>query len=512
MTVSTRFARILLATVAMTSVIGCAATGPLKDGPKELASDPIAVRSPDSQRVMQDAVNFLREKPLTVLETDGSSSFTITREAGDEVPDVVVGQVNAAPMKFGALISQIAQETGMGWRISGAGADALMQREVYFVQRTPTSLEDVLNELSEITGAFYTVEGDRIIFSQDDLFVARVPRMTNSQDVLVAGLGNLGATEIFADVLSGTVTFRATRPAFAAAKRLMESMEGGRDMIVYDFWLVDRSLNDSTGIGVDLGVKRAGGNPSGAFSIVGSDVVSALSGGTPIGLTVAGTVGAFDITSAISFLRALGDTETLARPTISLLSGGSSSFSAGEKSEYIRSITLTGGSDTDNALSGTDVQSLEVGVKIDLTGSHNNGVISTDFVVDVSELLAFEEFDSGTVRLRLPKTSNRTIEAHLEARPGDVMILGGIIRDRQDLAGTETPVGGIPLSRRNASTKTETIILVRPRLVQIRPAAGSRPVAEQRVSSGVSEGRRENPISGVIEDEKIIDDILAQIE
>lgn len=83
----------------------------------------------------------------------------------------------------------------MSWRIAGPQKDTLLKQPIYFVQRSESLLKTVLDELSELSDAFYRVEGDRIIFSQDRLFVARVPRMADSQDILVSGLGSLGATE-----------------------------------------------------------------------------------------------------------------------------------------------------------------------------------------------------------------------------------------------------------------------------------------------------------------------------
>jgi len=213
-----------------------------------------------------------------------------------------------------------------------------------------------------------------------------------------------------------------------------------------------------------------------------------------------GNLGSISVEATARFLRSLGETETVARPTISMLSGSDSSFSSGEKSEYIRSVSAAA---TDGVTSsGTDVRTLETGVEISVTGAHNAGVISTDFEIDISELIAFEEFDTGEVTLRLPRTAQRVLDAHLEARPGDVMVLGGIIRERDERSSEEIVGTGIPTQRGKAATRTETIILVRPRLVQIRPTRGASETGRTEVEPGVNEIAPEaNPITGVIDDE-----------
>ena len=508
-----------LTTLTMLIAVGvlsaCSSTGLPGAGDFDRIGDQtLNERSSDSRRTANDAVNFFAESPVTRLETGGSNAFQLTTDPGQVVPSVSIGAINAAPMTFGTLLNQIAEQSSMSWRISGKEKDALMARDVYLVQRNETMLATVLDELSELTEAFYRVEGDRIIFSQDALFVARVPRMANSQDILTSGLGSLGATDVFADELSGTVTFRATRPVYEGVKRLMSSLEQGRDMIVYDFWLLDRNISDASAAGANVDLSGLAGLGSditdGEVALGGAAVVDNLfAGGANRGF-VSGNLGAIGLEATIQFLRQLGKTETVARPTISMLSGGSSSFSNGEKSEYIRSVTAE--STDSSTSSGTDVRELEVGVKIEVSGSHNAGVISSEFEVDVSELLSFEEFDTGSVTLRLPKTAQRVIKAHLEARPGDVMVLGGIIREREEIDATELPGIRLPTQRGKASSKTETIILVRPRLVQIRPAKGKRDAGNTVIEPGVSEvGPGANLIGDVIVEEARARDLARRL-
>ena len=490
--------RAVLAGTALMSAL--AACGAIPSGGEfsRLADTPISERSADVTRTQQDAVNFFAEAPLTVLETSQSGAISLETKAGEAVPRVTIGEINAAPLRFGVLLDQVSDQAGMSWRISGPESESLIEREIYFVQRAETLLETVLDELSEITGGFYRIEGDRIIFTHDRLFVARVPRMADSQAVMTEGLANLGATEIFADSLSGTISFRATRPVYENARRLVRSLEAGRDMIVYDFWIIDRAMNDSVGAGVDVNLTEAAEDAG--LTLTGGEAIQGLAGGNPPSGFVSGTLGDVGVEVTARFLRSLGDTETVARPTISMLSGGTSSFSSGETTEYIREVNAE--TDEGTTSSGTEVETLETGVDIAVAGAHNGGVISTNFTIDISELISFEEFETGEVTLRLPRTSERSIEAHLEARPGDVMVLGGIIRDREIRSSREVLDSGVPTARSREADKTETIILVRPRLVQIRAVAEGDATA-MAIPQGTGEMRRsENALGEVIEDEQ----------
>lgn len=486
---------------------GCAGT-PLANGPTMLGQKDLGQRNSDAHLTKYSAVNYFSEKPVTVLYTSSNSSYKITTDAGDKVPDVSVNQINANPIKFGALLDQITAQVGMSWSIEGTARDKLMGEDVYYVQRNETMLKSVLEEIAEQTDSFYRVEGDRIVFSQDRVFTTTVPRMADSLSVIKDGITNAGGTDIFTDKLSGTITFRATRASYMAIRDLLKSFENGRDMIVYDFWLLDRQLSDNAGVGVDLKLSGTKGSTPPSLESKAANLIDALGAGEAAKGFVSGNLGQIAGEATLKFIRSLGDTQTVARPTISMLSGASSSFESGQKSQYIKSVNSTSSTSSNSVSSGTDVQTLDVGVKIKVEGAYNSGVISSDINIDVSELLSFDSFDTGDVTLKLPKTSQRKMDAHLEARPGDLLVLGGIIRDRDEKTQQNLAASKLPTSRAKKAEKTETIILVRPRLVQIRPGEhGQTGVAHVSEAFHRAPNPVANAIAGDQKSKRLIDEL-----
>ena len=347
-------------------------------------------------------------------------------------------------------------------------------------------LETVLEELSKATNSFYKIEGDRIIFEQTRSFTTSIPRYAGSENTIRAGIESVGATNVFVDRITGAMTFRADRRSYHAILDLMRSFQAGRDMIVYDFWIIDRTLRDDAGAGVEISVSR-----NDVESTLGSsqNLESLSSGGD--GLVFQGNLGNVDVEAALRFVRSLGQAETVARPTVSMLSGSEASLQSGEKYEYIRSIDTT--SSDGDVESSTDVREIDTGVNIGVKGAHNAGVISSDLDIRLRDLIEFRNFETGEINLQLPRTSERNFTTQIEARPGDVMIIGGIIRDRQDKSQRNVAATSTPSSRTAQSVKTETIILVRPRLVQIRPTGENRVVVPRKY---------DNPVGDVLSDEK----------
>lgn len=454
--------------LVLLAMLGACTAPALQTSPQSLADRDISQRTPDSRLMRQDAANFFREKPVTQLQIDASQQFQLKTDIGGAVPRVSVQKLNAAPMRFPDILAQIGEQVGMSWSITGDAREDLLTRDVYYVQRNETMLENVLEELSKSTNSFYRIDGDRIVFEQVRSFTTSIPRFADSQTIIRQGIESLGATNVFVDSVTGTMTFRADRRSYHAIVDLMESFQAGRDMIVYDFWIIDRVLRDNAGAGIEATISR---NEVSAVLGSNGENLEAIDSGAD-NVTFQGNLGNLGIEATLRLVRALGQAETVARPTLTMLSGSEASFQSGENFEYIRSIRTPDAADNGAAAATgttTDVRSLETGVRIDVKGSHNAGVVSTDLNIDLTDLIEFRNFDTEQVTLQLPRTSEREIQTQLEARPGDVMILGGIIRDRQEKSQRNLGATDVPSNRIAQSTKTETLILVRPRVVQIRP-------------------------------------------
>ncbi|MBK1668191.1 hypothetical protein CKO28_09090 [Rhodovibrio sodomensis] len=334
----------------------------------------------------------------------------------------------------------------------------------------------------------------------------RAPEQPGSlRDAFARTFVDLGAREAVVDGHSDVVNFTADYPTYRRIAQYMSDFEHSRDVIVYDTWVYEVALQKGQDVGINWsslttrdGVELQFGAINNTSASAGtsaptpgsgsseseggsgesslSDVAQAIgaSAGLADGLAlgVVGEAGTSVIAGLLSFLESHGTTRALAKPTISLSSGRHALYHVGETLEYISKVEVNSSEndDGDNQNNtGVDTKQIETGVKMVLGGSYTNGVVSSKLFLDLVELIRFNTFDTGSVKLQLPQTSQRRLHTEFEARPGDLIVIGGLIRDTGDtsqtlIPGTETAIGNA-----SAHKRTELVIMMRPRLIKIRP-------------------------------------------
>jgi type II secretory pathway component GspD/PulD (secretin) len=337
----------------------------------------------------------------------------------------------------------------------------------------------------------------------------RVPEQPGSlRDAFARTFVDLGAREAVVDGHSDVVNFKADYPTYRRIAQYMSDFEHSRDVIVYDTWVYEVALQKGQDIGINwsslttkdgvelqfgainstsasAGTSAPAPAPGSGSSDDGeggggeptlSDVAQAIgaSAGLADGLAlgVVGEAGTSVIAGLLSFLESHGTTRALAKPTISLSSGRHSLYHVGETLEYISKVEVNsseGDDGDDESNTGVDTEQIETGVKMILGGSYTNGVVSSKLFMDLVELIRFNTFDTGSVKLQLPQTSQRRLHTEFEARPGDLIVIGGLIRDTGDTSQTLIPGTEAALGNASAHKRTELVIMMRPRLIKIRP-------------------------------------------
>jgi hypothetical protein len=325
-------------------------------------------------------------------------------------------------------------------------------------------------------------------------------------------------------------------------------------MLIYDVWVFERLLRRGEGAGIwwerlgrRVGDYVVGAQPLTAGQGAAAAAMGVLTGAVgptaPAGLAfgIISSANNLVANAVIQFMSEDSQNEAVARPTMTMMSGGSAEIRIGERRQYIARVrNTTTGAITASTNQDVEDETLETGLILRVSGAHNDGVINTKIDLNIEELVRFESFSTGgdqsasrsqatnasgstsgnqvtmngsvTVgtgtstgatgatgssatgggtTLRLPYTTNRTLRTMLDSRPGDLLVLGGLIRTKNEDADRRLFRTTVPFADQSTFERYETIMMMRPRLVRFRPR-GEPPVArdEIRVAPGVGQNLR----------------------
>ena len=98
-----------------------------------------------------------------------------------------------------------------------------------------------------------------------------------------------------------------------------------------------------------------------------------------------------------------------------------------------------------------------------MTGVFQEGTIATDLELKISDLVKFDITQTFGTTLKAPWITKKEMKTIVRARPGDLILLGGMGNTKQsdDRSGG---VGG--LAKKSEASRSEIVLAMRPRLVR----------------------------------------------
>jgi MSHA biogenesis protein MshL len=338
-----------------------------------------------------------------------------------------------------------------------------------------TTLADAAESLSRSGGFFLSVHGDKVIASATKRFVIDVPHVLD--DKAAAGLVNtmrrLGARDVFHDANGNTITFDASRTAWSKIESYLDYMRRSKPMLAYEVEVYQVELNDAHSSGVNfsklaknLVADAAGG---GAMTRAASTWSLTKSGENLGSQSLSFVTKDVSMSMVLGALKSQGTVSSLSRPRVALLSGTESKFRVGRTTKYVSKIsqtnngTATTGNRTAQTTSSSETAEVKTGFDMKVKGVFKEGTVTTVVSLEISELIKFNDFEAFGTKLRLPDTKENEIETTVEARPGDMLLLGGMGTNSQKSA-KEGGVSGFSLS--GEAARTEIVLALRPRVIR----------------------------------------------
>lgn len=332
----------------------------------------------------------------------------------------------------------------------------------------------------------------------------RDPALRSSTiDAFAKSFEDLGATNVSANNRTGLISFYADKNSYGNIAKFLSDFETNRDLIIYDAWIYEVQLSDAKKAGINwndfqkvIGDEVALNMKSG---LTGTDALPPVQdtignasvpsageiirglGGDAQGVTLGvGSMGAtYALDAMFKFLNGQGEAKTLAQPTIAAIGGRESTVFVGESVAYINQVNVKfdntqdsngdGVNEVSSEIGEVNTRQLKTGLRLGITGDVTNGMVESDIGLSFVELLQLSNIEVGGTIVQLPRTAERSLNTTVRARPGDIIMLGGLIFDKGTRAEDGLLIGDIPLNAQAESTRRELVMMLRPRIIKFRP-------------------------------------------
>lgn len=332
------------------------------------------------------------------------------------------------------------------------------------------SVDDVVRRLCGLADLYCTYEGGILEVKETETFTVSLPPLDDAGfESISSGLEAVSGAETVIDESTRTLIYTVTQRNADRAKRYFDRIRANTALIVYETYIWEVQLDTANSSGIrweeldNIGKFNTGITLDGGIS---NQVGTPITIGLPTTDSVSLTTG-----DVFRFLSEQGAVKTISQPQLTVLSGSEANLRVAETINYIESLTRTTDDDGDETVS-TTTSEVDTGFTLNIASSWDQSTVYAAIELEIDEFLGFETFDAGSDdTLQLPRTSERELETQVRSRPGDSILIAGLVRERDeyDVAGLGAGSPLIPTGRTGQTDNTELVILLRPRVIRYVP-------------------------------------------
>lgn len=300
----------------------------------------------------------------------------------------------------------------------------------------------------------------------------KIPSVNGLSTAMSSSLSSMGATNVAFDSITSTISFSAKEKEYGDIMNYLKMLRDNLYVIEYEISIYTVDLKDNYALGINWSMI-----PSMAENGIGFIASSAAS------LGAAGTTAApltfgmlmkndkYNGQALVNALENFGKVESVQRPKLLGLAGTTVTLTDGVQTPYISGITSTSVANGTAQLSTTSATALS-GLNINLKSNMLDGTVITDIGLTINDVVGFTNFEVGATKFSQPTTVTKAINNTMRVQPGVPIVISGLFRNKTDKGWNGLPglgdtsaavVGG---ARSTASTKSEMVIIVTPRVIK----------------------------------------------
>jgi MSHA biogenesis protein MshL len=294
-------------------------------------------------------------------------------------------------------------------------------------------------------------------------------------DTLKVLIGDGEGRNVMVTPQAGIVVIRALPEEIALAQSYMRRAEIiMRRQVVLEAKILEVQLNDSYQSGLDWSALATPNGADWEFGVSGSSPVNPDGFGGVFGVSVE----TGDFSGVLELLASQGSVQVLSSPRISTVNNQKAVIKVGQDEFFVTDISNTTTTTTGTTTNNPDIELTPFfsGIALDVTPqiSENDEIILHihPTISDVEDQTKTIELGDEVLELPLALSTIRETDSIVFARSGQVVVLGGLMQDKSVDSNTGAPIlGSAPLighlfsQQRNATVKSELVILLRPTIM-----------------------------------------------
>ncbi|MEQ8204676.1 MAG: pilus (MSHA type) biogenesis protein MshL, partial [Woeseia sp.] len=479
-------------------------------------------------------VDGTRHNIVVHPDVTGNVSLTLKNVNVNEVLDVVSDVYGYAYRRSGAgfivlpasVQSRIFQIDYLNLQRSGSSRTRVSSGQVTESSRSGRNrggiggLQDPLSGGSGYPGgnenSQQQVSGSRIETNYEADFWAEL------QETVESIVGSENGNSVVVNAQAGVVVVSAMPDKLRDVESYLQTIQSiAQRQVILEAKIVEVQLNEGYQAGINwvavaqnsrgdnytFGQLAPPSDFSGSLDGLGGDSVVVSPGSTVDGFIRETLGGAFtmafdvgDFNAFIELLESQGDTRVLSSPRVSTLNNQKAVIKAGSDEFFVTSVssnTVTGTSSTTSR--DVELTPFFSGIALDVTPQISaSGEVILHIHPTVSEVIDQQKdltVSGETDTLPLAFSEIRESDSIVKARSGQIIVIGGLMRNSSRKQSFATPVlgripgvGGLFRSQRDVESKTELVILLKPIVVDndsVWAAAARDSMSRMQLSDGL---------------------------
>ena len=392
----------------------------------------------------------------------------------DPVPDRMVSNISITESSVFDALKLISLDAGLSLNIEGGinGSERFGNTSAFDVHG---KLKDVMEELSESMGFFFTVRQKTLFIQQEQQFVVELPPALNDDNAadLTNTLQYLGAKDVYIDRMSRSLVFKTNRKSLIKIESYLNRIRDTRSLIVYDVNILQVNLDDNSTRGIQwsaIGGNSAplvassattstSGSATASTTIQPGTTIQATQSLTGMGFVVSGTH--FNISTLINFLETQGTVKTISHPKIAMINGTKGSLRVGQVTTYVSKVG-TNFSTAVNQVT-TETNSIKTGLELQIKGDVSDGTVTSSIGMSISEITSMTPASALGTSFTLPQLADRDLSTIVRARPGDMILIGGINVQTDSTTASKGITGD---NTAKAVNKSEIVLTLQARVIR----------------------------------------------